>query len=270
MFVIIVHSINLQPNIIHVSSNSSVFVCRVAGNYVLLPKTSIHMSVRVKHERADSSAGPKDLKVTTKFIYATPTDVYNVRRNGLRKIQEKKGSRHSANTRDPPDSHSVNQQTGTGPGRSACKEKHGFESKRRLMETNTWKAAMRWSYTDESRTSIQRWEAAVLSSGWTCSGWVISCRCMAQRREPAVSSTQVRSERERLTITILREIVGETRRTVTIRICVLEPIHQVSLGPGTTHKDSLSLSPAYFGQILNHHLFSHVFGLKLGGPKRPT
>lgn len=85
-----------------------------------------------------------------------------------------------------------------------------------------------------------------------------------------MSSTQVRSERERLTITILREIVGETRRTVTIRICVLEPIHQVSLAPGTTHKDSLSLSPAYFGQILNHHLFSHVFGLKLGGPKRPT
>lgn len=85
MFVIIVHSINLQPNIIHVSSNSSVFVCRVAGNYVLLPKTSIHMSIRVKHERADSSAGPKDLKVTTKFIYATPTDIYDVRRNGLRK-----------------------------------------------------------------------------------------------------------------------------------------------------------------------------------------
>lgn len=88
------------------------------------------------------------------------------------------------------------EQTGTGQGRSTYKEKHGFESKRRLMETNTWKAAMSWSYTDESRTSIQRWEAAVLSSGWTCSGWVISCRCMAQRREPAVSSTQVRSERE--------------------------------------------------------------------------
>lgn len=117
MFVIIVHSINLQPNIIHVSSNSSVFVCRVAGNYVLLPKTSIHMSIRVKHERADSSAEPKDLKVTTKFIYATPTDVYNVRRNGLRKIQEKKGSRHSchsANTRDPSDSHSVNQRSKQG------------------------------------------------------------------------------------------------------------------------------------------------------------
>lgn len=118
------------------------------------------------------------------------------------------------------------EQTGTGQGRSTYKEKHRFESKRRLMETNTWKAAMSWSYTDESRTSIQRWEAAVLSSGWTCSGWVISCRCMAQRREPAVSSTQVRSERERererLTITILNEIAGETRMTVTIRICVLE------------------------------------------------
>lgn len=141
------------------------------------------------------------------------------------------------------------EQTGTGPGRSTYKEKHGFESKRRLMETNTWKAAMSWSYTDESRTTIQRWEAAVLSSGWTCSRWVISCRCMAQTREPAVSSTQVRSEREKLTITILSEIA------MTIRICVLEPIHQVSLGPGTTHKDNLSLSPAYFGQILNHHLF---------------
>lgn len=62
-----------------------------------------------------------------------------------------------------------------------------------------------------------------------------------------MSSTQVRRserEREKLTITILSEIVGETRRTVTIRICVLEPFLQVSQGPGTTHKDNLSLSPS--------------------------
>lgn len=154
------HSINLQPNIIHVSSNfpcSSVLVGRFVGNYVLLPETSIHMSIHVKHERADSSTGLKDLKVT-KFIYATPTDIHNVRWNELQETQEKKGSRHSAKH-----SRTVSvtlgnsgEQTRTGPGRSTYKEKHGLESKRQSMETNTRKAGMSRSYTDKSRTTILR------------------------------------------------------------------------------------------------------------------
>lgn len=129
---------------------------------------------------------------------------------------------------------------------------------------------MSWSDTDESRTTIQRWEAAVLSSGWTCSGWVISCRFMAQRREPAVRSER---ERERLTITILSEPWRHGGPWQSVHVCWS---HQVSLGPGTTHKDNLSLSPAYFGQILNHHVVSltclclaHIWWISLD-PKSRT